>query len=104
MLHPLTSEVESEQILRYGAIPRRIALRRPYATRQRHRRQAHIMHIAIQKRWKLDTPWRWQLKHIRWFLSRYLKNHAPATRYSYLLTTQLICRRLKKNWSLTLAR
>jgi hypothetical protein len=76
------------------------------ATRQRHLRQAQIMHVAIQQRWNLDNPWTWQLKHVSWFINRYLEKHAPATRYSYLLTALHICKRLGKSelWGRVLTR
>lgn len=67
-----------------------------HATRQRHLRQARTMQIAIKKRWKRDTPWNWQIKHVKWFIDRYLDNHAPSTRYYYLLTVRLIYIRLGK--------
>lgn len=66
------------------------------ATRQRHLRQAQIMHVAIQQRWNLDNPWTWQLKHVSWFLDQHLAKHSPFTRYYYLLTARLICQRLGK--------
>lgn len=49
------------------------------STQQRHLRQARIMQAAIQRRWQLDNPWTWQLKHVR---------------YYYRLTTLLIWKRL----------
>nr|WP_124355947.1 hypothetical protein [Pseudomonas chlororaphis] len=69
-------------------------LRGSHATRQRHIKQAEAMQKAIQKRWKLDSPWAWQLKHMRWFLNHHLCTHAPSTRYYYQLTADLISRRL----------
>lgn len=63
-------------------------------TQQRHLRQALIMQAAIQQRWRRDNAWTWQLKHVRWFLSEYLKNHSDASRYYYGLTAQLIWKRL----------
>lgn len=64
------------------------------ATQQRHLRQARVMQMAIQQRWQRDNPWTWQLKHVRWFLTQYLKNHSDASRYYYGLTAQLIWKRL----------
>lgn len=64
------------------------------ATRQRHLRQAQIMQTAIQHRWGRDNPWTWQRKHVRWFLTHYLRNHSNATRYYYQLTTILIWKRI----------
>lgn len=65
------------------------------STQQRHLRQARIMQAAIQHRWKRDNPWIWQSKHMRWFLTHHLKNHAYNTRYYYWLTVLLILRRVK---------
>jgi hypothetical protein len=64
------------------------------ATQQRHLRQARIMQAAIQQRWQRDNPWRWQLKHMRWFFTQHLKNRSDATRYHYRLTALLIENRL----------
>lgn len=63
-------------------------------TQQRHLRQARIIQVVIQQRWQRDNPWTWQLKHLRWFLTQYLKNHSNATRYYYQLTALLIWKRL----------
>ncbi|HLD67513.1 MAG TPA: hypothetical protein VJA19_15890 [Pseudomonas sp.] len=54
------------------------------------------MQAAIQKNFDLNTPWNWQLKHVRWLLERHLQDQAPATRYYYQLTVRLILRRLGK--------
>lgn len=62
-------------------------------TQQRHLRQALIMQAAIQQRWQRDNPWTWQLKHVRWFLAQYLKDHSEASRYYYRLTASLILKR-----------
>lgn len=67
------------------------------ATRQRHLRQARAMQIAIQKHWKRDNPWNWQLKHLIWFLNSHLENNELATRYYYSLTARLICKRLYRS-------
>lgn len=64
------------------------------ATQQRHLRQARIMQAAIQQRWQRDNPWTWQLKHVHWFFSEYLKDRSYATRYYYWLTALLIWKRL----------
>ncbi|OOV97937.1 hypothetical protein MF6396_19650 [Pseudomonas sp. MF6396] len=64
------------------------------ATQQRHLRQARIMQAAIQQRWQRNSPWTWQMKHVRWFLTRYLKDHSEATRYYYRLTARLVWKRL----------
>ncbi|WP_409275629.1 hypothetical protein [Pseudomonas sp. KCJK9111] len=73
------------------------------ATQQRHLRQARVMQAAIQKRWQRDNPCTWQLKHVRWFLTQYLKDHSDATRYYYLLTASLVWKRLGKDRDLVIA-
>ncbi|WP_372028889.1 hypothetical protein [Pseudomonas kurunegalensis] len=69
-----------------------------YATRQRHVRQAKIIQAEIAGRWKRETPWTWQRKHVAWFLEHRLDRRSEATRYYYLLTVQLLVRRLEKLW------
>ncbi|QNV66016.1 hypothetical protein F7661_08720 [Pseudomonas sp. CFA] len=69
-------------------------------TQQRHLRQALIMQAAIQQRWQRNSPWTWQLKHVRWFLTHYLKNHSAPSQYRYRLTLDLICKRMEKDWSI----
>ncbi|WP_421535265.1 hypothetical protein [Pseudomonas marginalis] len=65
-------------------------------TKRRHLRQAKVMQAAIQLRWQRDNPWTWQIKHINWFLTQHLKDHADATRYYYRLTALLIWKRLER--------
>ena len=72
-------------------------------TQQRHLRQARVMQAVIQKRWHRDNPWTWQLKHVRWFLTQYLKDHSDATQYYYLLTASLVYKRLGKDRDLVIA-
>lgn len=64
------------------------------ATQRRHVRQARAMQEAIQQRWHRDNPWTWQLKHMRWFLTHYLKDHSEASRYYYRLTVLKVWKRL----------
>ena len=64
---------------------------------QRHLRQARVMQAVIQERWQRDNPWAWQLKHVHWFLTQYLKDHSDAGRYYYLLTASLVWKRLGKD-------
>ncbi len=68
-----------------------------HATRQRHLRQAKNMQAAISRRWQRDNPWRWQPKHINWFLKLYSEKHSRASTYYYQLTANLIKDRLKKS-------
>jgi len=72
-------------------------------TQQRHLRQARVMQAAIQERWQRDNPWAWQHKHVRWFLTQYLKDHSDATRYYYLLTASLVWKRLGRDRDLVIA-
>jgi hypothetical protein len=69
-----------------------------HTTRQRHLRQAKTIQAAVAERWQRETPWSWQRKHLTWFLNRHLKQHTESTRYYYLLTMQLLTRRLGKPW------
>ncbi|MFG8601119.1 hypothetical protein [Pseudomonas putida] len=70
-----------------------------YATRQRHLRQAKLIHAEISKRWQLETPWAWQKKHVTWFLENHLAQNSWLTRYYYVLTLRLITLRLNKTWT-----
>lgn len=67
-------------------------------TRNRHLRQARIIQARIDERWKRSSPWNWKSKDLHWFLNCYLAECAPVTRYRYLLTARLICRRLGHAW------
>lgn len=69
-----------------------------HATRQRHLRQATLIQAEIANRWKRETPWAWQKKHMDWFLERRLTRRSEATRYYYLLTVRLLASRLQKTW------
>ena len=69
-----------------------------HATRRRHVRQARIIQAEIAERWRLETPWAWQRKHVAWFLEHHLDQRSKATRYYYLLTVRLLIRRLKRSW------
>ncbi|MGW7775887.1 hypothetical protein BS643_14685 [Pseudomonas protegens] len=69
-----------------------------YATRQRHIRQAKLIHAEISERWQLEIPWTWRRKHLLWFLEYRLTRRCEATRYYYLLTVRLIARRLERPW------
>ena len=71
-----------------------------HATRQRHLHQAKSIQTVIAERWQLDNPRAWQRKHLAWFLVHHLSQRAESTRYYYLLTLQLIAKRLGKDWLL----
>ncbi|MNH38593.1 hypothetical protein C5609_09250 [Pseudomonas putida] len=68
------------------------------ATRQRHLRQATLIQAEIADRWQRENPWTWRRKHLAWFLEHRLARRCKATRYYYLLTVQLLVRRLGKAW------
>ncbi|MCP6697367.1 MULTISPECIES: hypothetical protein [Pseudomonas] len=68
------------------------------ATRQRHLRQAKTIQHEIAGRWQRTTPWAWQRKHLVWFLEHRLACRNEVTRYHYLLTVRLLCRRLETSW------
>ena len=73
-----------------------------HATRQRHLRQAKAIQTAIAEHWQRDNPWTWQRKHLAWFLNHHLKQNTQSTSYYYLLTMQLVTRRLGKSWQFNL--
>src|SRR5690606_26674133 len=43
-------------------------LKGAHATRRRHINQARLIQAAIQPQFQRDNPWRWQLKHLQWFM------------------------------------
>ena len=63
------------------------------ASRDRHLRQARIIQNAINQCWGIANPYRWQVKHLRWFLNEHCPELAPVSRYRYWLTVALIARR-----------
>ncbi|NUT85936.1 hypothetical protein HNO91_05875 [Pseudomonas corrugata] len=69
-----------------------------HATRQRHLRQAKAIQTVIAERWQRDSPWTWRQKHLAWFLNHHVSQHAKLSRYYYLLTMQILVRRLGKSW------
>lgn len=69
-----------------------------HAKRQRHLQQAKIIHSEIAKRWQRANPWAWQRKHLVWFVEHFFTGRSEATRYYYLLTVQLLARRLERLW------
>ncbi|MNH31825.1 hypothetical protein D3C81_1351940 [compost metagenome] len=69
-----------------------------HATRKRHLRQARAIQAAIAERWQRETPWRWQRKHLDWFLKNRLEKRSNDTRHYYLLSVRLIVRRLGASW------
>lgn len=75
-----------------------------HATRQRHIRQAHAIQAALSGRWSRDNPWRWQRKHIVWFLNCYLATHSASTCHYYRLTICLIAKRMGRTWQVSSGR
>ena len=71
-------------------------LKGAHATRRRHINQARLIQATIQQQFQRDNPWRWQLKHLQWFMREHLAEHAPHSRYYYGLTVRLIVKRLGK--------
>lgn len=71
-----------------------------HATRQSYLRQTMHIQAEIAERWKRETPWTWQRKHLIWFLEQRLKE-SGASQYYYLLTVRLFARRLEKPWFFT---
>ncbi|MEX5664828.1 hypothetical protein ABFV57_08150 [Pseudomonas neuropathica] len=69
-----------------------------HTTRLRHIRQAKAIQIAIADRWHRDNPWTWKQKHFEWFLNHHVNRYAESTRYYFLLTVQLLTKRLGKSW------
>ncbi|MFJ2985886.1 MULTISPECIES: hypothetical protein [unclassified Pseudomonas] len=74
------------------------------ASQQRHLRQMQIMQKVIQQRWHRDTPWSWQQKHVRWFLTQYLKDYSATTQYYYRLSALLVWKRLKRDSQFLIAK
>lgn len=73
-----------------------------HATQQRHLRQARIISAEIAARWRRETPWSWQRKHLIWFMDHRLAGRSEATRYYYLLTVRLLAQRLQTSWTFNL--
>ena len=44
---------------------------------------------AIWRRWHVG-PYRWQLKHLRWYLATQIGHLTPGTRYRYWLTLRAL--------------
>lgn len=68
------------------------------ATRKRHLQQAKAIQAAISCRWRRENPWKWQRKHLAWFLNQIANQRAESTCYYYLLTVRLLTYRLGKTW------
>lgn len=68
------------------------------ATRKRHIRQAKTIQATILEHWNLDSPWRWQRKHLVWFLTYEIRDKSTGTQYYYRLTIKLMALRMGKTW------
>ena len=54
-----------------------------------HLPRAERIGAAIWRRWQVG-PYRWQLKHLRWYLTTQTGQLAPGTRYRYWLTVRAL--------------
>lgn len=60
-----------------------------------HIKRSESISMAIWKRWHV-TPSTWQVKHLRWYLSHYLKDNATTTQYDHWRTIDHLIARLNK--------
>lgn len=77
---------------------RRSAVFHPSRTlelRSGNRRQTTFF---IADRWRRDSPWTWQQKHLLWFLNHCLNGHAQSTCYYFVLTMRFLTKRLGRSW------
>jgi len=54
-----------------------------------HLARAERIGAAIWRRWQVG-PYRWQLKHLRWYLATQTGQLTPGTRYRYWLTVRAL--------------
>ncbi len=54
-----------------------------------HLARAERIGAAIWRRWHIG-PYRWQLKHVRWFLATQTEGLTASTRYRYWLTVRAL--------------
>jgi len=54
-----------------------------------HLARAERIGAAIWRRWQVG-PYRWQLKHLRWYLATQTGQLTPGTRYRYWLTLRTL--------------
>jgi len=52
-----------------------------------HLTRAERIGAAIWRRWQIG-PYRWQLKHVRWFLATQTEGLSASSRYRYWLTVR----------------
>ncbi len=58
-------------------------------TRRRRVEKARIIAATIWRRWKVGV-YRWQLKHVRWFLVHELSGRSANTSYQYFLVIRAL--------------
>lgn len=54
-----------------------------------HLARASHIGAVIWRRWQVG-PYRWQSKHLRWYLETQTAHHAPSTRYRHWLTCRVL--------------
>jgi hypothetical protein len=60
-----------------------------------HLERAERLGQTIWRHWQRG-PYQWQVKHVRWYLTRKLNDLTPATQYRYWLTVRAIVYALGK--------
>lgn len=55
-----------------------------------HIRRGEQIAAAIEARWGVDHPHRWQMKHVRWYLDAGTVNLSAATRYDHWRTIRAL--------------
>lgn len=63
--------------------------------RRNHLARARQIARIIWARWDVQV-WRWQVKHVRWYLDVAIRDKAPGTRYHHWLTVRTIVAALSK--------
>ena len=61
-----------------------------------HLARAERIGDAIWRRWQVG-PYRWQLKHLRWYLATQTKSHSASTRYRHWLTLRALVHALDRS-------
>ena len=64
-----------------------------------HLARAERIADVIWRRWQVG-PYRWHLKHLRWYLTTQTCDYSPSTRYRHWLTVRVIVQSLGHagNW------
>lgn len=61
-----------------------------------HIQRAERIAAAITERWQFHTPYQWQAKHLRWFLSQQTHGMSCTSRYDYWRTCRALASVLGK--------